>query len=151
MMTNIISIVLSAVPAPMPADGDMFSWLLGSVKWIMEQFAQKNYAPAVAGIIMIATFFFNKFAADKLPVYAKPWISAALGIVMAMVAKVIGMAAGASTPDLLQAILTGFMAGASASGFWSMLGKHFLGAKDEGNILPEPAPESTVTKDDLGK
>lgn len=141
MIINTIVTMLSAAPSPQPTGDDVFGWLLESVKWIVEQFQAHNYAPAVAMLVMVVTFLFSKLLASKLPRAAMPWVSAGIGVLIAMATKVLGMAMGASTTDLLSTLVQGFVAGMTASGMWSMLGKKLLGSSDPATADPAAPPE----------
>lgn len=106
-----------------PATGDSVSWAFDTLKWCLEQFQQKNFMPAIGGFVMILVYAFNKLFKDKVSPKALPLLAAGLGCLLAVATNLASMAAGNKPQDWLAAIATGFMAGAAASGLWSLLGK----------------------------
>lgn len=74
-------------------------------------------------LIMVLVFLMTKveFIKNALPDSAKPWVAAGAGVLAAVAATAI------STGDWLQAILSGLVTGAAASGFWELVGKRLLG------------------------
>lgn len=119
------SIALFAQAAPSSDPGaDPIAWALNLIKWMVEQFQAHNYAPAVGAAIMLAVWLARKLIGDRLPAKALPWVSMGLGMLFAMGAKLTALAMGMSSMDIIAALVSGAMAGFSASGMWSMFGKH---------------------------
>jgi len=76
----------------------------------------------VAALIMVLVFLATKikFIDNLLPTKAKPWVAAVAGVLGAIATVAM------TTGDWLQAILSGLVTGAAASGLWELVGKHFL-------------------------
>jgi len=133
--------ILSTILAQVSDIGtDVVVWAIESIKWIVKQFQDKNYGAGVSGVIMVLVFVFNKYFVKSIKPSLLPWVSVAIGILTAIATKLAGMAVGSSTMDWLSAIGMGFVAGATASGLWSLLGKHIvalLQKKFQGNT-PDP-------------
>lgn len=155
MLTTMISAVL-AQPALEPTD-DMVSWGLGVFKWIAEQFASKNYAAAIAGIVMVLVFALKLVLKEKLKSDALPMVSAGLGLALSLAGALSGAKVDMSVSAILGIVLAGLTTGALASGFWSLAGKRivdFIKAKFsrpavvEAPVAPAvvvPAPEVLPT------
>lgn len=141
MISTLVSLVL-AQPSPQPADGDMISWGLNAIKWIVEQFASKNYVAAVAGIVMILTFATKLVLKDKLSSGALPLVSAAIGLVVSVITSLMTATADTTAMSVIGMIFTGVTTGATASGFWSLAGKHIVDfVKSKFGKKEEPAAE----------
>jgi len=86
----------------------------------------------VAALIMVLVFLATKikFIDNLLPASAKPWVAAVAGVLGAVATVAM------TTGDWLQAVLSGLVTGAAASGLWELIGKRFLKkdapATDEG-------------------
>lgn len=115
--------ILAAAPAVEPTD-DVIGWGLGTIKWIAEQFASKNYAAAVAGIVMVLVFLVKLLLKDKLSSGQLPLVSAGIGLVLSLAGALGGAQAGMNWQGILGIVFTGLTTGAMASGFWSLVGKH---------------------------
>lgn len=127
MTSILLSFVLAqAQPATVPSD-DIVAWILGSIKWIVEQIQQKNYLPAVGMMIVLIVFAVQKVLGDKVNSKYLPWLSAAFGILTTVAANLVALKTGSTSKDWVSVIVSGFVVGASASGLWSMLGKAILG------------------------
>lgn len=73
-------------------------------------------------LIMLLVFLMTKveFIAKALPDAAKPWVAAAAGVLAAVGAT------AATTGNWGQAIMSGLVTGAAASGLWELVGKKLL-------------------------
>ena len=101
-------------------------------KTILDAAKGGNWGLAVAGILMLLVWGLRKFFLKKIPSSYMPWVAAGTGIAGAVAANLqAGQAWG-------EAILSGLMAGAAASGLYSMIGKKFLGGPV---AAEEPAAE----------
>jgi len=86
----------------------------------------------VAALIMVLVFLATKikFIDNLLPASAKPWVAAVAGVLGAVATVAM------TTGDWLQAVLSGLVTGAAASGLWELIGKRILKkdapATDEG-------------------
>lgn len=126
MLTHVTSLILAqAAPAVEPTT-DVVQWGLSLVKWIAEQFASKNYAAAIAGIVMAAVFLVKLFLKDKLSSDALPLVSAGIGLVLSLAGALAGAKADMSATSIMSIVLSGLTTGAMASGFWSLLGKRLV-------------------------
>jgi drug/metabolite transporter (DMT)-like permease len=105
---------------------DVVAWALASIKWIVQQFNDRNYGAGVAGIIMVLVYVFNRYFVKSIKPSLLPWVSVAIGVLTSIATKLAGLAVGSNTVDWFSAIGMGFVAGATASGLWSLLGKHVV-------------------------
>jgi len=89
----------------------------------------------VAALIMVLVFLATKikFIDNLLPASAKPWVAAVAGVLGAVATVAM------TTGDWLQAVLSGLVTGAAASGLWELIGKRIL-KKDA------PAEEPATTE-----
>jgi uncharacterized membrane protein len=89
----------------------------------------------VAALIMVLVFLATKikFIDNLLPAAAKPWVAAVAGVLGAVATVAM------TTGDWLQAVLSGLVTGAAASGLWELIGKRIL-KKDA------PAEEPATTE-----
>jgi uncharacterized membrane protein len=89
----------------------------------------------VAALIMVLVFLATKikFIDNLLPAKAKPWVAAVAGVLGAVATVAM------TTGDWLQAVLSGLVTGAAASGLWELIGKRIL-KKDA------PAEEPATTE-----
>lgn len=89
----------------------------------------------VAALIMVLVFLLTKikFIDNLMPKAAKPWVAAVAGVLAAVATSVI------ATGDWLQAILSGLVTGAAATGLWELIGKRVLKKKEA--PAEEPAAE----------
>jgi hypothetical protein len=94
------------------------------VKDLYVAFKEGRVWNGVSILLMLLTFLFGKVKKD-IPVKYLPWIAASLGIATNIVSAVLGGV------DVESAIANGFLHGAAAAGFWSMIGKHIFRSKDE--------------------
>lgn len=141
MISTLVSLVL-AQPSPEPVDGDVVSWGLHAVKWIVEQFASKNYVAAVAGIVMALTFVLKLVLKDRLSSGALPLVSAAIGLVVSVTTSLLTASADTTAMSVVGMIFAGITTGATASGFWSLAGKHIVDfVKSKFGKKEEPAVE----------
>lgn len=87
----------------------------------------KHWSLALGFGLALLVFVLRKVKVlAKVPAKALPWVTAALGIVGYISAAL--MTDGVSMMD---AVMSGFMAGAAAVGLWEMVLKNFLGKKKE--------------------
>ena len=91
------------------------------VKYFVEAFQGGNWALAIGLVIMLGVWLTSKFL--KVNNEWLPLISSVYGVLGSILASVI---AGQSWVD---AVVNGLVIGTSASGFWSLLGKHLLPKK----------------------
>ena len=91
------------------------------VKYLVEAFQGGNWALAIGLVIMLGVWLTSKFL--KVNNEWLPLISSVYGVLGSILASVI---AGQSWVD---AVVNGLVIGTSASGFWSLLGKHLLPKK----------------------
>ncbi len=122
MYITLLTSVLAQVPPVAPGE-DIFGWLLSSLGWVVQQMQGRNYLPGIGMIVMILVFAFHKLFESKIDKKWLPLVSALVGTVSAGAANLIALAAGYSTRTWLEALVTGLIAGATASGFWSLFGK----------------------------
>jgi hypothetical protein len=120
-----LSLVVLAVPslafaqtAGAPPSDD----LGGMVSLIVDAAKGGQWGVFASLAIMILVFLATKvpFVQDWLPSAARPWVAAGAGVLGAVAATVL------TTGDWVQAILSGFLTGAAASGLWSLVGRHVL-------------------------
>lgn len=78
---------------------------------------------AVYSLALMLVVFGLRMFWHKIPHEALPWLSAAIGMAFQVS---LSLSQGQA---LLQAINSGLMAGAAASGFWGLVGKRLLGPK----------------------
>lgn len=119
------TLILSTQIAPEPS-GDAALWLLELVKWVVEQFAAKNYVGAVAAIVMGLTFITKSILKDRLSPTALPLVSTGFGLLASIAGSVAAAGMGATPASVWGIIVTGLTTGAMASGFWSLAGKHLV-------------------------
>jgi drug/metabolite transporter (DMT)-like permease len=120
--------------------GDVVEWTLSGIKWIVQKFQAKEYGLGVSGLIMMLVFAFNKYFKKLVPAKALPWVAVGVGVLTAVATKLAGIAMGTPTTEWLTVIGSGVISGATASGLWSLLGKHFFGAKAAPQDPPAPSP-----------
>ena len=137
-MLNLITSVLGQLQ-PEPT-GDVFLWVLQMGKTIVEMFQAGQHGPAVAGIIMIVVYFLRLALKDRLPQAALPWLLVLFGVLTAISAQLVALATGAPAMSWFSAILQGAMAGAMASGLWSLLGKKLLELLSKIDKPKDPPP-----------
>lgn len=128
-------LLLATVPPAVPGD-DAVSWLLSSLKWAVERFQAHDYVPAIGMLVMVLVYLFNRFAKDRIASKHLPLVSASIGVLTAIATNLLALAVGSTPLDWVQAVLAGLTAGAAASGFWSLVGKHLaerLGLKPTGS------------------
>jgi hypothetical protein len=87
-------------------------------------------------LVWFVVEFFWKSVSGK----AIPWLSAGLGVIMAIGAA---LASGVSWTD---ALAGGLLTGTSASGFWSLFGKFILEKVRNERKNPKPKPEEKPEK-----
>jgi UDP-N-acetylmuramyl pentapeptide phosphotransferase/UDP-N-acetylglucosamine-1-phosphate transferase len=133
-LSSFFSTLLTQVPSAEPGT-DMFGWLLELLRWVVEQFKQKNYVPGMGGVVMVLVFFARMFLLKRLNSNVLPLVSAGLGVLLACGVNLAGLAVGSQPMDWLSALAMGLTTGAAASGFWSLVGKKlsekFLPVKGE--------------------
>ena len=134
------TIFAALTPEP---NGDVFAWVLENGKFIVESFQKGELGPAVAGLIMISVYFLNLVLKDRIPAAALPWLSAGMGVLSAVAVQLAALAAGVPAGSWLTAVLKGAMAGAAASGLWSLLGKKVVELLGKLGKKAEPAPAPT--------
>lgn len=146
MLTSIVTTTLlaQAVPSAAPGD-DVFGWLMSSLKWALEQFQNKNYMPAIGMLVMVMVWVFKKYFEDKVTPAHLPYVSAAMGVVVACAMNLMALAAGSKPHDWLTAIGMGLTMGAAASGFWSLMGKWLEAKLLNKPSAPPPAPPAPPT------
>ena len=118
---------LEPVPHLAPAEdfGELLNMLIEAAKG-------GEWSIFVAALIMVLVFLATKikFIDNLLPAKAKPWVAAVAGVLGAVATVAM------TTGDWLQAVLSGLVTGAAASGLWELIGKRFLKkdapATDEG-------------------
>ena len=91
--------------------------------------ALKNHAwpVAVGFLLMLLVWAFNKFLKGKLTGNKwTPWIAVGVGVL-----GTIGINLAIGAVFWWESLLQGFLVGTSATGFWELLFKHFLGQKKE--------------------
>lgn len=126
MATHILLSLLGQLdmPSVTPDDGSTpLSWAWSTVQWMITQFHNHNSAPAVGMGLMLMVYVFNKFVEGKLNPKLLPYCSATLGVVTAVGMQLMTLPARAKPHAWLEAILYGLTMGASAVGFWHMIGK----------------------------
>lgn len=146
-----ISLLLLAQmqPSPEPA-GDVVQWGLSLIKWIAEQFASKNYAAAVAGIVMAIVFVLKLVLKDKLSSGSLPLVSAIVGTVVSGAGALLGATQGMGATAILSILVTGLTTGATASGLWSLVGKRvvdFVKSKFSKDAVAPTAPATEVKEE----
>lgn len=113
---------LLQIPSPTPT-GDEFGWVLSSAKWVVEQFVAKNYVPAAGMVVMLMVYVFNRFFKGTIKPNHLALVSAAMGVIAAVGTNLLAIAVGSQPTEWLHAIFAGLTLGATASGFWSLVGK----------------------------
>lgn len=94
----------------------------GMAKLLLLALQNNSWPVAVGFLLMLLVWAFNKFLKGKLSGNKwTPWIAVAVGVVGTVGAN---LALGALI--WWEALIQGFLAGASATGFWELLFKHFM-------------------------
>lgn len=121
---------------------DPVAYTINLIKIGLEQYHARNFIPLVATFIMLAVFFLQKFLLPTLDKSKVPLVSAALGVGFGVASNLAALAVGSQPADWIGIIVTGLFTGATASGFWSLVGKKIFAEKDEGgrDDPPPPAP-----------
>lgn len=95
------------------------------VSSVVKFIKDKDWRPAVAGIITLIIFvwrrFLGKLLIDKIPAKHMAWVTAAVGLVATLPAHLT-----AESFKWTHFILDGFITGAEAAILWSLVGKHLL-------------------------
>ena len=94
------------------------------IEKMVKAFNAKDWGIFAGLAIMIVIWGIKKFIWKSLPVGALPWVSAGLGVAVAVAT---GLFAGLVW---WKAILNGLTVGAAASGLWSMVGKRVFGENE---------------------
>lgn len=112
--------IIQAVPSTNP-DTNIVGWFLSMCQWIVTQFQNHNYAPAIAAVVMILVFIFRQLAKGKIDPKHLPLVSALVGTITATATSLLGIAVGSSTKDVLEMLGSGLITGAAASGLFDVL------------------------------
>lgn len=117
-----------ATEAPTEDFGELLNMMIAAAKG-------GEWSLFVAALIMVLVFLATKikFIDNLLPAKAKPWVAAVAGVLGAVATVAM------TTGDWLQAVLSGLVTGAAASGLWELIGKRIL-KKDA------PAEEPATTE-----
>lgn len=135
---NLMTVVLAQL-APEPT-GDVFLWLLQMGKEVVTSFQSGQHGAAVAGLLMVAVYALRSLLKGRVSQAALPWLSAGLGVLSAVAMQLSALAVGAQPMDWLSALAQGALAGATASGLWSLLGKQAMALLEK--LLPKKTPEA---------
>lgn len=122
-MLSLINQIILAAPAAEPLE-DAKEWIEESADWMIEQFQNGNYLPAVAMGVMLLVWLFRKLFMGRVSSKLMPLFSAAIGLVTVIGANLISLAAGYDTMSVVSIVLSGLLIGTSASGFWDLIGRH---------------------------
>ena len=126
-------------PAVAPAQDLSPQEVVALGKTILDAAKGGNWGLAVAGILMLLVWVMRKFFLKKIPSSYMPWVAAGVGVAGAIAANLqAGQAWGG-------ALMSGLMAGAAASGLYSLIGKKFLGTSSA-PAKEEPADEPADTE-----
>lgn len=98
-----------------------------TVNLIVKAFQMGAWPIGVGLIIMLLVWVANRFGLkEKVGEKWVPWIAAGLGIL-----STVGIALATGSLVWWQALIQGFLSGASATGFWELVFKHIPSAKKE--------------------
>lgn len=128
MIHLILSHILTQLPVDMPStapddNSTPLGWAMSTVQWMITQFHSHNSGPAVGMLLMLIVYVFNKFVEGRLKPALLPYASSTIGVVTAVGMQLMTLPARAQPHAWLEAILYGLTVGASAVGFWHMVGK----------------------------
>lgn len=95
--------------------------------------SEGSHWTALAGVaLLILVWIFQKVTSGRLPQKRVPLINAAVAVVLAVAGLL------ALGRPWYEALATGALVGATAGGFWSMLGKHILPLSDKAVAKRDP-------------
>lgn len=121
MVTSLLLVLAQMTP---PAAGDdIVVWMSSSVKWMIDQFQNRNFLPLCGVVIMVLVRIIHKLFDQKLERKKLALVASLLGVISAVGMNLISLAVGSTKTDIIAAISNGIMVGAAASGFWNVLGK----------------------------
>lgn len=129
LLVPVLAFAQDAAPEATEAPTEDFGELLNM---LIEAAKGGEWSIFVAALIMVLVFLATKikFIDNLLPAKAKPWVAAVAGVLGAVATVAM------TTGDWLQAVLSGLVTGAAASGLWELIGKRILKkdapATDEG-------------------
>jgi len=129
LLVPVLAFAQDAAPEATEVPAEDFGELLNM---LIEAAKGGEWSIFVAALIMVLVFLATKikFIDNLLPAKAKPWVAAVAGVLGAVATVAM------TTGDWLQAVLSGLVTGAAASGLWELIGKRFLKkdapATDEG-------------------
>lgn len=103
----------------------------------------KNWAVVVALVVMVSTMILNRIVLPRLNVHKKwtPLISAILGTIISGGSALIGIAVGMPFQDKLSILISGLLAGASATGLYELVGKYILPKTSDAPEQPPTDPK----------
>jgi hypothetical protein len=107
--------------ASLPSDA------LDLVGFIVQSFKSGDKTLGVAALLTLVVYIVRRTVLPNLPAAALPWVSAVAGVIAAVATNLV------AHEPWLGAILKGLLAGAAASGLYSLIGKAVLAPK------PDPA------------
>ena len=128
-----------AAPAAAPAEDLSPQEVVALGKTILDAAKGGNWGIVVASVLMLLLWVLRKFVLKKIPSSYMPWVAAGTGVAGAVAAN---LQAGQPWMD---AVMSGFMAGAAASGLYSLVGKKLLGGAPAA-----PAKEEEPAEEDAG-
>ena len=129
----------AAAPAAAPAEDLSPQEVVALGKTILDAAKGGNWGIVVASVLMLLLWVLRKFVLKKIPSSYMPWVAAGTGVAGAVAAN---LQAGQPWMD---AVMSGFMAGAAASGLYSLVGKKLLGGAPAA-----PAKEEEPAEEDAG-
>lgn len=132
LLVPVLAFAQDAAPEATEVPAEDFGELLNV---LIEAAKGGEWSIFVAALIMVLVFLATKikFIDNLLPAKAKPWVAAVAGVLGAVATVAM------TTGDWLQAVLSGLVTGAAASGLWELIGKRIL-KKDA------PAEEPATTE-----
>ena len=132
LLVPVLAFAQDAAPEATEVPAEDFGELLNV---LIEAGKGGEWSIFVAALIMVLVFLATKikFIDNLLPAKAKPWVAAVAGVLGAVATVAM------TTGDWLQAVLSGLVTGAAASGLWELIGKRIL-KKDA------PAEEPATTE-----
>lgn len=94
--------------------------LLGDGKEVVSLFRSQEWALGISALIMLGLALLRRFRVlDRIPSKYVPWVSACLGLLLAL-----GDALSTGGALTANRILMGLASGLAASGLWGLVGKH---------------------------